>query len=83
MAQPQQAKTNPHAASTAAEIEAEITRRARPMLEPEERAKEGAQATLRGVRMAAARCREAAAAQIARAEEWEAQAAALAKQAGE
>lgn len=78
-----QASTAPHSASTADSIEAEIRKRAQPLLTPEERRKKGAESSLLGVKMAAARSREAAAKHLAQADEWEAQAAALAKQIGE
>ena len=63
------------AGSAAAAFEAEIRANARPMLTDEEVEAEGIKRSILDCKWAAAKCREDAAAQIAQAEEYEAQAA--------
>ena len=61
--------------SAAAEFEAEIRANARPMLSDEEVAAEGVKRAVLDCKWAAAKCRDDAAAQLAKAEELDAQAA--------
>ena len=67
------------AGSAAAAFEAEIRANARPMLTEEEAEAEGVKRSVLECKWAAAKCRDAAAAQLAKAEEYEAQAADLEK----
>ena len=71
--------TEEAAGSAAAAFEAEIRANARPMLTEEEAEAEGIKRSVLECKWAAAKCRDAAAAQLAKAEEYEAQAADLEK----